>query len=132
MGVATVLRAVDESGPLSPSDQPEGSQGRTTALVVIAVLLTTGALWLAKSLIVPIVLGILISYALDPIQRRVVAWGVPRALAAALIIVAALTAAGFGLFALRDQASAFVAKVPVVAEHLKETIERYRQSGVTP
>jgi len=99
------------------------------ALIVVATLLSTAALWFAQAILVPIVMGILISYALDPIQRRIVKWGIPRALAAALLLCVVVAGCGGTAYVLRNQAAAFVAEIPRLAQQLKTTVMTYRRSS---
>jgi predicted PurR-regulated permease PerM len=104
---------------------------RDTALITIMVLLAIAALWFAQSIVVPIVLGILISYALDPVQRWLVTRGAPGTLAAALILTTLIAGCGAGAYALRGEATAVIAEIPGAAEQLKAAIQAYRQSGPT-
>src|SRR3954453_2335060 len=58
---------------------------RGYALTVMMILASVLALQRARPLLVPILIGILISYALDPIVRRFEQWHVPHATAATLV-----------------------------------------------
>ena len=62
-----------------PTTVPAPIDIRSAALTIIAVLALILVLRLAQDVFVPIVLGILISYALEPIVARLVSWRVPRA-----------------------------------------------------
>src|SRR6185436_1550633 len=55
---------------------------RGYALTVLMGLACIFALQWARPLLVPLVFGILISYALEPIVSRLVQWRIPRGLAA--------------------------------------------------
>jgi len=65
---------------------------RSAALTVLAVLATILVLQYAQAMIIPIVLGILISYALEPIVARLTKWRVPRPLSAAVVLIAVTAA----------------------------------------
>jgi predicted PurR-regulated permease PerM len=101
-------------------------------LTVIAVLAVAAALWSAQVIVIPLVLGILGSYALDPIQRRLTRWGVPRAIGAALIVIAVLGGVGGFVYSLRHQATAFVGELPGITQKLRRLFEDGRASSDTP
>src|SRR5262245_61436446 len=77
---------------------------RSVALTILAVLASVFFLHQAEALIIPFVLGVLISYALDPIVTRMVNFKVPRALAAALVTLTLVGVCGTLLYQLRFQA----------------------------
>src|SRR3954453_7950084 len=76
---------------------------RSAALTVLAVLATILVLQYAQAMIIPIVLGILISYALDPIVARLTKWRLPRPISAAVVLIAVTAATGFLIYGLRPQ-----------------------------
>lgn len=98
------------------------------AIVVIAVLLTVGMLWWAQELLIPLVMAVLLTYALDPIQRRLVKVGVPSGVSAALVLVVVLGIASGGLFVLRDQAAGFAQQLPAVTAKVRELVRTSAQS----
>ena len=51
---------------------------RSVTLIVIAATLVVATLWWAQAVIIPVVLSILISYALDPLHRWVISLGLSR------------------------------------------------------
>jgi predicted PurR-regulated permease PerM len=96
---------------------------RSAALTVLAVLATILVLQYAQAMIIPIVLGILISYALEPIVARLTKWRLPRPISAAVVLIAVTAAAGLLIYGLRSQASAIVEQLPVAARRLREMVE---------
>jgi predicted PurR-regulated permease PerM len=120
-----------ESSAFDSSELMEPSATRGPAQQIVAALLIIAGLWLAQSILVPIVMGILLSYALDPLSRRLTRWGCPTSLAAAVTLSAVLVGAGTGLYALRDQATILVTRVPEAAQQLRHTLESRRLSGPT-
>jgi predicted PurR-regulated permease PerM len=56
------------------------------ATTVLALLATIFALRVARDLIIPIVLGVLVSYALDPIVAALARLRIPRPVGAALVL----------------------------------------------
>lgn len=111
------------------SDRVSAAVGRrragvySAALNVLAVLAVLVALQWARPLLVPILFGILISYALDPIVIRLTQSRMPHALAAALVFAASLAAIGTLGLALSRQVSALADRLPSAAQEIREAIE---------
>ncbi|HXI29463.1 MAG TPA: AI-2E family transporter [Vicinamibacterales bacterium] len=116
--------------PETPSPEPVAVRMpvdiRSAALTVLAVLATILVLQYAQAMIIPIVLGLLISYALEPIVARLTRWHVPRPLAAALVLLVVTGATGQLLYGLRSEVSAIVDQLPQAARRLRQMIENDR------
>jgi len=96
---------------------------RPAALAVLALVATVLVLQYAQSMIIPIVLAVLISYALEPIVARLVAWRIPRSIAAAVVLLA-LTAAGAAMiYSLRTEAATLVEQLPQAARRIRQLVE---------
>ena len=91
-----------------------------TVLVAFAVLIVFWLLRALGSLLAPFVLAIVIAYILDPLVDKLVARGVKRPLAVALLILPLLliiaSVVVFGIPALVRQAEDVIDKVPAAAE----------------
>jgi predicted PurR-regulated permease PerM len=96
---------------------------RTMSLTVIAVVVMILVLQYAQSMIIPIVLGLLISYALEPIVAMLVRMKLPRAVAAAVVVLATTAVVGSLLYSLRSEASAIVDQLPDAARRLRRIVE---------
>ena len=99
---------------------------RNVALVVLAVIACIGVLHWAASVIVPLLLGIVFSYALTPVVNRLASWRLPRPLAAAVLMVAILGGTGALAWTLSDDAMLLVQSLPEAAQKLRRGIERTR------
>jgi predicted PurR-regulated permease PerM len=89
------------------------------ALMIVAVLAVIAAARVAEPFLVPVVAGILLSYALRPVVSKLEDWRVPRTVAAALVIVvlgAGVSAAGYSI---RNEFNAAVAELPGAARKLR-------------
>ena len=106
---------------------------RSMALVVLAVLAGAFALQWAKAILVPLLLGVMFSYALTPAVDRLQRWRVPRALGAGALLGAIVAGIGWGAWALSDDASALVATLPEVAQKVRHGLEgqRVKPAGST-
>ncbi len=102
---------------------------RSVALTVLAFAGTMYLLHWAQEAFIPIVLSILISYALEPIVGMFTKIRVPRVLAAALVVVLTGGALGYGIYSLSDDAAAIVAQLPEAAQRLRRTMQRDNTPG---
>lgn len=105
-------------------EQP-GSQesvGAPAAIWIIAIAATLFLLRAASQLLIPIVLAVLISYALEP----VVAWlhrrHVPRMAGAGLLLALILGLSVWGGYSLRDDAADAVEALPQVARRARDLV----------
>src|SRR5262245_50382160 len=99
---------------------------RSAALTILAAIAVIAVLQFAQSVLIPIVIGVLISYALDPIVNRLVRWRVPRPLAAAGLLLTLTVGSMWMVYGLRTEAIAVLDDLPRAARHIREQIERDR------
>lgn len=92
---------------------------RSVALTTLAILSTILVLRWAEPVLIPIVLAILISYVLAPAVRSLAKRGLPTALGAFLVIALLCGAAGYGTYALSDDAVDIIDDLPRAAERLR-------------
>jgi len=104
---------------------------RSVALTVLAVIAVILLLQYAQAMVIPIVLGILISYALDPIVTAMVRWHLPRPIGAAVVLVVLVGAGGWLLYGLRTEATAIVEQLPHAARRLRQALENDRPTTAT-
>ncbi len=97
---------------------------RSLSLVVLAVLASVFALQWAKAIVVPILLGVMFSYALAPVVDRLQRWRVPRAAGSGIVVVAIVSLIGWGVWALTDDATALVENLPTVAQKVRQGMEQ--------
>ena len=102
---------------------------RSVALTVLTGLAIVLALQYAQAMIIPIVLGVLISYALEPIVAWIERRRVPRPLGAAVVLVALVASSGWLLYSLRTQGSAIVEQLPEAAKRLRQIVENDRPTA---
>ena len=116
---ATSLEKTPTSAPDShvmlhmPVDVRSASLGFIALGVGIALLRWT------QEFIVPVLLGVVLSYALTPLVDRLERLRVPRMAGAGLALTLILASFGAGGYALRGEAEAFVSTLPAVAQQLR-------------
>jgi len=115
----------DSVPALAPTDV------RSLALTVLAIIAGVVMLRYAQAVIIPIVLGILISHALEPLVGSLERLRIARPLAAAIVLVTVVSAGGVMLYQLRYQATEIVEQLPEGARRLRRIIEGDRRSDDT-
>jgi predicted PurR-regulated permease PerM len=94
------------------------------ALFVIAGAAAMAILYWARAVFIPIVLSILISYALEPLVRAMTHIKLPRVIASAVVVAALTGVIGYSVYGLSDDASAIVAAVPEAATKFRQALRR--------
>lgn len=95
---------------------------RSIALSIIAAVGLVLFLQYAQAVLIPIVLGALIFYALDPVVDSLEKLRIPRAIGAALVLLLVTGTAGYGLWSLRDDAMAVVEELPRAAAQVRASL----------
>lgn len=129
----------ERSGAMTRTSDPERVllhmpvDVRSLSLVVLAVLASVFALQWAKAVVVPILLGVIFSYALAPVVDRLQRWRVPRAAGAGAVLVAIVSLVSWGVWTLSDDATSLVETLPTVAQNVRQGLEgaRRKPSGST-
>jgi predicted PurR-regulated permease PerM len=98
----------------------------SASLALIAVLAGIHALHWAAAVVVPVLLGLMCSYALTPLVNRLHAWHIPRSLGAATLLLAIASAVGSTAYALGDDATAAIESLPDAAQKLQRALRSTR------
>ena len=101
---------------------------RNASLAVIAVLAVIYTLHWAKPVFIPLLIGVMFSYAMSPAVDRLQRWRIPRALGITLVMAAALGGIAGTAWALADDATALVESLPQAAENLRRTARKIRNA----
>ena len=104
---------------------------RSTSLTILAITAAVGHLWWAQEVFVPILLAILISYALEPLVVLLERCRIPRILGVLLVLVGVLVGAGYGVYALGDPAATFIDQMPAQAQKLRMELEKRTREGLS-
>jgi predicted PurR-regulated permease PerM len=97
---------------------------RSMSLTIIAGAVLLGGLWLAQSVIIPLILAGLLFYALDPLIDWLQRWRIPRSLSAAVVLLLAVGGIGASAYALSDDAMAVVQRLPASVRKLRDEIRK--------
>jgi len=119
-------RPVPPENEDTPAVNPDA---QTFALLIIAGAAAMALLYWAQSIFIPIVLSILISYALEPLVRSLTRVRIPRAVASGLTVAVLAGVIGYSTYSLSDDASNIVAAVPEAATKLRQALRREQRNG---
>ena len=101
-------------------------------LALLATLASVYVLHWASAVFIPVMAGLLFSYALSPVVDWLEQRHIPRAIAAAVLLLGILGGAGATAYSLSDDASKLVHLLPAAAEKLRSTVqEGHGNSGHT-
>ncbi len=95
---------------------------RSFPLILLAVLATIFFLDWAQPVLIPIVLGLLVSYALAPVVDRLERLAIPRALSAAVLVLAIVGGLAATAVSLRDEAVDLVETLPEAVEKIRRAV----------
>ncbi len=125
--------------PLPPTPGKEGEppptvvdvpSGGNLAIQILAAIATVLMLQWAQSLLIPLVIGVLIAYALDPFVAVLTKVRVPRWAGAGLVMLSLVAVVGAGTYVLSDQALQIVGQIPQAAQRIRDRVRhRDRQAG---
>jgi predicted PurR-regulated permease PerM len=96
---------------------------RSLTITVIAVIGTILMLQYAKPVLIPVVIGVLISYVLAPAVTSMANRGIHRAVGAFIILGLISAAIGWGVYTLSDDVVDIIDDVPQAAERLRQRFD---------
>jgi len=104
---------------------------RRSLAVGIGIIAVCGAIFTLQftaSVLIPIVVSVLLFYALDPLVRPLVRWHVPRGFAALVVMLAFVGGIGAGGWALWPQLDQVVGDIPKGVTELRRELRRARDN----
>jgi predicted PurR-regulated permease PerM len=122
------VRSID---PEEPVLRPAADR-RAVAVTVLATLGVIAALRAGREVFVPIVLGIILTYALEPVVGWLTRLRVPRPLGAAIVLAGVVGTLALGTYALQDDALALVDSLPSAARQVREQLRVSRGGAEGP
>lgn len=128
---SAVVVATPEESELATGAAPETKPiivVRNLALTVVATLGVILVLQYAQSVLIPIVLGILISYGLAPFVAGLQRLRLPRALGAGVAVALLVGGIGLGIYTLTDQAMSIVSDIPTAAQRVRDRVREHRRA----
>jgi predicted PurR-regulated permease PerM len=105
-------------------------EARGLALGVLAVLASVFVLSWAQAFVVPLLLGIVIAYTLNPLVAWLEAIRVPRVVGTVVVMASVMGALVLGAYSLRDEMQTIVEQLPAAATKFATELARLRVGQV--
>lgn len=115
--------------PVDPKQPPHvllhlPADARNMTLIVLTVLAMLAVLKWASGFFIPLMIGLVFSYALSPLVDWLHRKGVPRAASAGVLILAILGGIGASVYSLSDDANELIDSLPAAARKLRDATQR--------
>lgn len=94
------------------------------ALTVLTVLAVIFVLHWARAFFIPLMLGVMISYAFSPVVNLMQQWRIPRAIGAAVLLISIVGGTGSVFYSLSDEAAQLVETLPDAAGKFRKTLRK--------
>jgi len=95
---------------------------RSMTLVMLTVLAVLATLKWASAFFIPLMIGLMFSYALSPIVDTLERWRIPRAISAAVLILGMLGGAAGSVYSFSDDANQLLESLPAAAKKLRDSV----------
>jgi predicted PurR-regulated permease PerM len=99
---------------------------RSIARTILAVIAVVGALALAQTFFVSLLLGIIIAYTLNPLVVYLERIRVPRVAGTIVVMAGVMGALGFGAYSLRGEVQTIIEQVPEATRTFSHALSRLR------
>jgi predicted PurR-regulated permease PerM len=111
---------------------PRRQRSAVTAIIVLALLAVIAAAKIAAPFLIPVIVGILASYALKPLVATLERWYVHRAIGSFIVLAVLSASIAGGIFLLRDDATAALAELPNAARKIRMAAHDSARQPETP
>ncbi|MBE0576212.1 MAG: AI-2E family transporter [Desulfuromonadales bacterium] len=109
----------EESSEPAPLTLPIPIDTHSVSLVLIAVLAAVFMLRWAMAIFIPLMLGVMISYALAPLVNQMRRWRIPNTIGAAVLLLGIVAGTGSLVYSLSDEATRLIETLPDAANKLR-------------
>ena len=127
MIIPNALQAADAGNGTEPVEQPHvvlhpTVDVRSLSLIVLATLAAIFMLRWASAVFIPVLVGLLFSYALSPVVNWLQGYRIPRVLSAAVLIFGIVSGIGVAGYSLSDDANKLIGSLPAAAQKLRKVM----------
>jgi predicted PurR-regulated permease PerM len=139
MSSATDLDVRDEPADVLPGEPADEAASaipvlpeRRPGIRLVPALAVIVGLWWAQVVLIPLVLSVLVSYALEPFVTRMGSAHIPRPIAVPLLLITLVGGTGWGIYSLRTEAVLFIEQLPEAARTVRLALQPdYREQAGT-
>lgn len=91
-------------------------------LIFISIILGFSAVYFARDLFLPIVIGVIVALTLSPVVRSLALFGIPEPISAITLVLGASLTLGFGSYLLSGPASEMLSDLPSMGVELRQKL----------
>ena len=125
-----VSKAKEKTDPATPTSSSTPVRLPVTvhsvALVVLALCAAIFMLHWGREVLIPLMLGVMISYALSPLVATLKKWHIPRAIGAGMLLLAIVVGLSYTVYSLSDDAGQLIETLPEAAQKFRLTLRKER------
>jgi predicted PurR-regulated permease PerM len=96
------------------------------SLALLTVLAVIFALHWARAFFIPLMFGVMISYALSPLVNFMQKWRIPRAIGAAVLLIGIVGGVSSLAYSLKNEATATIETLPEAAQEFRQMLRKER------
>ncbi|MFZ5502514.1 MAG: AI-2E family transporter [Pseudomonadota bacterium] len=115
---------IDHNAALPVAEIVREQSANSLSLAILTVLGVVFMLYWARAFFIPLMFGVMISYALSPLVKMMQKWKIPRALGAAILLIGIVGGIGFLAYSLSDEAVATVESLPDAVDKFRKTLRK--------
>ena len=104
---------------------------RNIWIVILTVLAALYALHWASPILIPVIVGVMISYALSPLVNAMEKWHIHRAAGAALLLIGLVSGVGWIFYSLSDEAARIIETLPDAAKKMRLALRAEHGGGAS-
>ncbi len=119
-------KPADDRGTASVTAVPAPVSVRNLWLVLLTVLVALYVLHWASSILIPVIVGVMISYALSPLVNAMEKWHIHRAIGAAVLLIGLVTGVGWLTYSLSDEAAGIIETLPDAVQKMRHALRAER------
>lgn len=123
------MTAQEEPKVSVPPAAPAALPVRNGWLVLLSALAALYALHWATPVLIPVLLGAMISYALTPVVNAMERWHIHRALGSAVVVIGIVAGSGWLVYSLADETAAVIETLPDAAQKFRQALRAERAAG---
>ncbi len=103
---------------------------RNSWIVLLTVLVALYMLHWASPILIPVVLGVMTSYAFSPLVNFMEKWHIHRAIGAAALLIGIVAGLGLLVYSLGDETAGIIQKLPDSVQKMRQALRASQGDGV--
>lgn len=101
------------------------------SLALLSLLAVIFTLHWGRAFFIPLMFGVMLSYALSPIVNWMQKWKIPRAIGGAILLMSIVSGGGILVYSFSDEAVATIEALPEAAQKFRQTLRKERSTSET-